>query len=521
MAATNSFQNTAQPSQQSSLSPSETAASNTIRNISQTTQEREIIKTAPDVVVFIDGLPYLTNPFVNDPRSNANYTLVNFNDNVTSFSASYDTESLVPSCSIQLQVPNYEKYLYQMPGGNNLLQTMAQVQVYAKSYFMAATGDTVYRRVFKGVSSYIGYNDNGKTLEVTIQCHGILHLLEKMQINLHPSTVSAHKTGARQTVYQSILASGDCFEVIAALFTEAFHSDGFQIASIQSSSNVAGQGSTSTMYYDAIRRGYMAKWQAILYNMVKDVHIYGPNKDNLGIQVVMKRDGTWGKPDKNTLASSIKKRSVMTESQTVDSYNMYYANIQRYAPYKIITQFDFSNSMIVNRLDAIREVVRRMDFESYQDVDGKVIIKPPLYNLDVVNLGQRLKQTSTALNSSKNSFTNPATALYENNNPFVIHLSEILTEQESEDQSAIRRTRTTISGNAARQLAVQNWREDIKPVGEYIDVPCAARTSRAYSSDVSARRSRRSPFGRSTPAAMLRATRPSSTAVCSASRNTV
>jgi hypothetical protein len=456
--------------QAQTTSPSNTSAALTIRNVSQTTQEREIIKTAPDVVVFIDGLPYLTNPFVNDPRTLANYTLVNFNDNVTSFSASYDTESLVPNCSIQLQVPNYEKYLYQMPGGNNLLQTMAQVQVYAKSYYMAATGDTIYRRVFKGVTSFIGYNDNGKTLEVTIQCHGILHLLEKMQINLHPSTVSSHKTGARQTIYQSILASGDCFQVLAALFTEAFHSDGFQIASIQSSSQLPGQGTNTTKYYDAIHRGYMAKWQAILYNMVKDVHIFGPYKDNLGNAVVMKKDGTWGKPAKNTLASSIKKRSTVTESEGATTNDSYYGQIQTYAPYRIITSLDFSNSMIVNRLDAIREVVRRMDFEAYQDIDGKVIIKPPLYNLDVVNLGQRLKQTSTALNSSKNSYTNPATAIYENNNPFIIHLSEILTEQESEDQSAIRRTRTTISGNASKSLAVQNWREDIKPVGEYIDV---------------------------------------------------
>ncbi len=445
-----------------------TSASLTIRNVSQTTQEREIIKTAPDIVVFMDGLPYLTNSFVNDPRSNAQYTLVNFNDNITSFSANYDTESLVPSCSIQLQIPNYEKYLYQMPGGNNLLQTMAQVQVYAKGYFMSATGDTVYRRVFKGVTSYIGYNDNGKTLEVTIQCHGILHLLEKMQINIHPSSVTSHQTGQRQTIFQSILASGDCFQILAMLFTEGFHSDGFQIASLQSPSMIPG-GNNNDAFYDAVSRGYMAKWQAILFNMVKDVHIYGPNKDNLGNQVVMKRDGTWGKPDKRTLGAATKKRSTATETQTVTNNNSYYANIQRYAPFRNITALDLTNNVIVNRLDAIREVTRKIDFEAYQDIDGKVIVKPPLYNLDVVNLGPRLKQTSTATNSSHNSNTNPATAIYENNNPFVVHLSEILSEQENEDQSSIRRTRTTVTGNALRQLG-NNYRDDTKPVAEYIDV---------------------------------------------------
>src|SRR5271170_1939209 len=209
-------------------------ASSAIRNISQTVQEREIIKTCPDVVVFIDGLPYLINLYINDPASSGSQTtLVNFNDHVVSFSASYDTDTMVPNCTVQLQVPNYQKFLYQMPGGNNLLQTMAQIQVYAKSYYMAATGDTVYRRVFKGVTSNIAYNDNGKTLEISVQCQGIMHLLEKMQINIHPSIITTSKTGARQTIFQSILASGDCFQILAMLFTEALRSDGFQIASMQ------------------------------------------------------------------------------------------------------------------------------------------------------------------------------------------------------------------------------------------------------------------------------------------------
>src|ERR1700675_3986947 len=91
-------------------------AASMIRNISQTVQEREIVKTAPDLVVFIDGLPYLTNIYVNDPKNGKQKTYVNFNDHLVSFSATYDTEAMVPNCSISLQVPNFQKYLYQMPG---------------------------------------------------------------------------------------------------------------------------------------------------------------------------------------------------------------------------------------------------------------------------------------------------------------------------------------------------------------------------------------------------------------------
>jgi hypothetical protein len=436
-----------------------------IRNISQTAQEREIVKTAPDVVVFIDGLPYIPNFFISDPRSpKSNKTLVNFNDHIISFSATYDTDSMVPNCSIGLSVPNFQKYLYQMPGGNNLFQSMSQIQVYAKSYFIAANADTVYRRVFKGVISYIGYVDNGKTLDITLQCQGILYLLEKMQVNIHPSANTAHKTAENQTIFQSRYSSGDCFEIIAMAFLDGLRSDMFQISSLKSAPMAA-----ASPFYDAINRGYMAKWQAILWNMVKDVHVYGPFKDSLGDTTPMTKDPIWGDPAKMTSAGAATKRSGLTETQKTTQYNQYYSNITKYLPFKNITSLDLTNNVITNRLDVIREVVRKIDFEAYQDVDGKVIVKPPLYNLDVVNLGPTSNMTTTLDDSSHNSLTNPATAIHENNNPFVIYLSEILTEQENEDQSAIRRTRTTVVGNAMRDLG-NNYRDDTKAVGEFIDV---------------------------------------------------
>jgi hypothetical protein len=464
-----------------------------IRNISQTAQEREIVKTAPDIVVYIDGLPYLTNYFLNDQTTGKAYTLVNFNDHVSSLSAGYDTDMLVPSCSIGLQVPNFLKYLYQTPGGNNLLQTMAQVQVYAKAYYMSSQGDTIYRRVFKGVTSHISYNDNGKTLEIQVQCHGAMYMLEKMTINIHPAVNTAVHTGSNLTVWQSILANCDCFETLAAIFTEGFQSDGFQFSSLEQSALTKGNP-----FFDAVQRGYMAKWQAILFQMVKDVHIYGPNKDSLGQRTQMKRSQANKKPDKDTKAASVNRVTTQKESVKENANQTYYQNIQKYAPFKTITQMALTDNTIVNRLDMIRQVVNMIDFEGYQDLDGKIIIKPPLYNLDVTNLGPRSQQTtsdpvvtddqaqanaqSTLRNlgpdaiqntpssgSRSNSLANPLTQIYENNNPFIIYLSEILTEQETEDQSAIRRTRTTLTGNKDRNLNIA-YPQNISPTVEWTDV---------------------------------------------------
>ena len=143
---------------------------NMIRTIAQTAQEREVVKLAPDIIVYLDGIPYQLNYFVNDPITGNSYTVVNFNNYVNSFQAGYGTDLMVPSGSINLVVPNYDKYLFQMPGGNNLIQPMQQVQVYAKGYNMATTGDTVYRRVFKGLVSHVAYNDDGKALQISFQC---------------------------------------------------------------------------------------------------------------------------------------------------------------------------------------------------------------------------------------------------------------------------------------------------------------------------------------------------------------
>src|SRR5271168_3634396 len=306
--------NAATSSVQGSATSGTTASSvaGMIRNISQTVQEREIIKTAPDIVVFIEGLPYLLNPFVNDPKSGNQTTYVNFNDHVTSFSASYDTDTMVPNCTVQLQVPNYQKYLYQMPGGNNLIQTMAQIQVYAKSYYMAATGDTVYRRVFKGVTSNIAYNDNGKTLEISVQCQGIMHLLERMNTNIHPSVNTSHHTGVQQTIWQSKYGTGNCFEVLAAVFLDVFRSDMFQFGSLQN------LNFNKDPFSQAVQRGYMAKWQSILWNMAGDVHIFGPYQNTLNTTTSpMARSRAYGKPDKNVAHNSVQKVSKQSEKDLV------------------------------------------------------------------------------------------------------------------------------------------------------------------------------------------------------------
>ena len=439
---------------------------NMIRNISQTAQERTVVKTAPDIVVYLDGLPYLINYFLNDPTTNVNFVNVNFNDHVTGFQASYDTDLMVPSASLSLQIPNFQKYLYMQPGGNNLIQTMMQVQVYAKGYFNNTSTSTVYRRVFKGLVSHINYQDDGKMLQVSIQCFGTLYMLEKMQIDVNPSVQLASEwastTGARLTVWQTNFAYHNPYRILADMFTIGLSSDAFQLNNLLQNAVLNGQ------FGAMIKRGYIAKWQSILTNLLKDVHIYGADwKDNLGDDPVAEQSDVEDVQHRNLYAEAVNRHSNVNEVD--DATAMFYTNIQAFQPFKIITEAHLYDPVIRNRLDIIREIVQAIDFEAYQDLDGKIIIKPPLYNLDVTNLGTRTPSTSTNTNTNAKSNTSPLKQIYQNNNPFVIYLDEILQENETEDQASIRRTRTTVTGNIMRDMQI-NYPEKIKPTVEFIDV---------------------------------------------------
>src|SRR5208282_5727725 len=124
-------------------------------------------------------------------------------------------------------------------------------------------------------------------------------------------------------------------------------------------------------------------------------------------------------------------------------------------------------------------------YEGYQDVDGKVIFKPPLYNLDVTNIGTATDTTPSANSGSSGttppasgtnaspsgtSTSNPVTEINAANNPFVINLDEIESEAETEDQAAIKTTRMTVRGNWEPSFQF-NGAEELLETVEYIDIP--------------------------------------------------
>jgi hypothetical protein len=439
-----------------------------IRNVSQSAQEREIVKTSPDIVVYFNGLPYLINPFLatseNDPVS-----LVNFNDHVTGFNSSYAVDNWVPGATVSISVPNHLKYLYQVPGGTNLIKSMMEVQVYAKGYYLANNGNTLYRRVFKGLVSHISHQDDGKSLEISVQCMGVLQFLEKMQIELHPTiqTNSIMATTPLTTTHSNL----NPYQQAAAVFLTSIYTDGFQTDTVAGASTAGGSGGTYTQetnspYFDAIKEGYIARWQAISQSLGQDVHIYGLTEKEVNDTIIAinatTKPGLKGTQARNLQAVRNMRQGVQTESDSISNVN--YDAIRKYTPEMSVAAIQLVNGNFVNRLDRLRSVVSTILFEGYQDIDGQIIIKPPMYNLDVTNLG------SESSNASKKFASTPSTDINTHNNPFIINLSEIRSEHETEDQAAVRATRVVLQGTLSVKFQVDT-NSSLLASAEYVDLP--------------------------------------------------
>jgi hypothetical protein len=330
--------------------PSQPAPTGAIRNVRQTAQEREVIKTAPDVVVYFDGLPYLFNKFLDDPSTGQPFVLVEFNNHVRSFNATYDTDNLIPSGSIQLSVPNHEKKLYQMPGGNNLIIPMMEVQVFAKGYFLSTSGNTIYHRVFKGVATQVSHTDNGKTVEINVSIRGVLRFMEMMQIDVQPSLMT--NSNLNVTEYTSIQWNLDPYQQIADTFLRSLSLDQFQLNTIANK----GQTIRGSEWARAVDADFIAKWQPILHGVVADTHVMGYIFGTVpqAFDKAAKDSPVKGKTDPLYQAAAIAKTSPLAESD--DIRDTYVNMIRGYTPDFKVSNVTLTNGRIVPRLERLRQI---------------------------------------------------------------------------------------------------------------------------------------------------------------------
>lgn len=414
-----------------------------IRNFSQTSQEREIIKTAPDMVVYVEGLPYILNPYITTSGESAP---VNFNDFVTAISTSYSVDSLIPTGSITLQVPNGQKHLFLTPGGGVVFDVMSSVKIYAKSYHYSPLGNTIYRRIFNGLIRSIDYADTPTAMELSLSISGVCRFLEIAQIDLNRAIVS--NSSSQTVVTRSNQANMNIYQAIQDTLERQVDFSEFVTYSMR-------QDVLKQDLKEAIRRGYIAKWVERLNDLKKEIRVFTPDPE-VEVQA---------KPAKSADAEKQAPEAVnnsQTETTTKKENKFLLRKLRRYNFDMSISPLKLFGAQLTSRLERLRHLIDIAGMEGYQDIDGLIIVKPPLYNLDSTILGEETNEISKILKNEN---------LSERTNPFIIHLSEILTENYTEDEGSIRRTSMTLHPNWVNPNGLQVEAPlEIQQVVRYTDI---------------------------------------------------
>ena len=427
-------------------------ASDKIRNIVQTAQEREIVKTAPDMVVYIDSLPFINNPYLS--QGSTNIVAVNFNDYVTAISTSYSIDSFMPSGTINLSVPNGSKHLFMAPGGNTIIDIMSAIRIYAKGYFFSPKGNTIYRRIFNGMIKGISLTESPTSLEISISIVGICRLLEMTQIELNKGQIS--NSSVFYTVFQTNQANLNVYGAIYDTFHRGIDFSEYLEEAYQQ--KLIDQDRDKI----ALTQEYCTKWNTRLQDLCRDVRLFGWSYDNKAISSAIVESATTS--ELNSSKTAIKgapPRAKHSPTEMELENAQITSLIQNYGFNFALSSAKILGSQIVSRLERIRLLVELIGFEGYQDVDGLIIIKPPLYNLDCTIVGKSSVQNSGLQNDG----------ITDNTNPFIINMSEILSENYQEDEAAIIKTSMSISPNFVEPSAFQyNPPTEFLKIVRFIDV---------------------------------------------------
>jgi hypothetical protein len=398
----------------------------TIRNISQTHMERDMVKTAPDMVVYINDLPNIENPYLGTEG-----TSISFNDYITDIQGNCDADALIPTASITMSVPNHYMNLFMAPGGNKILSTMSTVKIFSKGYYFDKDGNSIYYRVFYGIIDSIGYSYTGTTMQISINCKGIMRLLELVQTNVAPSTLNfGLGRGLNVTAFRTIDNDKSALAIIYKnIFTDLdanLLASAFQETTIQRANNphTLDTKITNDNLVSMIKSRYINRWKPVLDEIKLATRIFGFNYKDI---------------DHTNLSDPVIAQKFFTfQSDAVKDYLPEYA----------IGDIALLESKITSRLERISTMSAVTGYEGFQDLNGNIIFKPPLYNLDVTLTDN----------------------IASDQNPFIINLDEITDESEQEDEQAIRATRVTVKGQPWRAL-LADFPADILPgVASYTDM---------------------------------------------------
>ena len=403
---------------------------------------RKVVRYTPDAVVLLNG-------DTNIPGNNPEHKVIDIQKYLTQVSVDAGTEAGSASASFTLSIPKTVGSTL-FSDGHSVFQPGLEVHVYMRGYFPVeelpktlsgpeldalkqVLGDEIenlalrpYYHCFHGVTTTANLEYSGGFYSINMSCSGMLHFWQYHDISTNASLFGTRPTGSKlkMSLVGHNFTNMTPFSIIYSLYKDTAGAAGGVAFALSSSSNQSKKffDSGSSLFEQA-QMYWEKRFQSKMYNL----RMFGVNGEMLntaqtamvgrmttkqlkraaeinlrhirsqGTQPVepLRADQSWDTPrSKDVSGTQYRYRSLsqamlewVPRAGEKSGYAVSAAQLKAFV--NDIGQWGSVNlweSNYTSKLDIAAAASTAVGFEFYQDVDGDLVFKPPLYNMDTRNL---------------------------------------------------------------------------------------------------------------------------------------
>lgn len=383
--------------------------------------KRTIVQYTPDVLVYLNGDSSL-------PGCQTCHHNIDLQEFVTSVSVDCGVEPGASNATISMSIPRfYGDSLFR--DGNTLLKTALEVHLYARGYFpmkglttpnaraggvdLSDVPQYPYYPMFHGVVTSVTHEYSGGYYSANLTCNGMLHFWQHMKVSTNGSYFGARPQNSRvRTTLTGHPYSGRTpYAIIYDLYRDTTGAAAGVGFALQSRTNYSATSSTTR---DSIFSLAMRYWERRFRDRMYGLRMHGASGQmfTASQQAYLSQYRTSSQAGRFIAANlhqRVHGRDVFTQNKALllglndrrpggrvlrqvdlnllpdsgDGIGLNVTQMQAFVTdISSYGQVNLFESTYESKLDVATQVTNVTGFEFYQDVDGDLVFKPPLYNLD-------------------------------------------------------------------------------------------------------------------------------------------
>lgn len=382
--------------------------------------KRTIVQYTPDALVYINGDTAL-------PGCQTCHHNIDIQQFVTSISVDCGVEPGASNATISMSIPRfYGDSLFR--DGNFLIKTALEVHLYARGYFpmkglttpnarvggvdLADVPQYPYYPLFHGVVTSVTHEYSGGYYSASLTCNGMLHFWQHMKISTNGSYFGARPQNSRvrTTLTGHPYTGRTPYAIIYDLYRDTTGAAAGVGFALQSRTNFSAVSSTTR---DSVYSLAMRYWERRFRDRIYGLRMHGASgqmftasqqaylsqlrtSSQAGRFIAANLDQRVQGRDPYALDRGLLLGLADRENGRVlrqpdldllsDSGNRAGLNVTQMQAFTrdigAHGQVNLFESTYESKLDVATQVTNVTGYEFYQDVDGDLVFKPPLYNLD-------------------------------------------------------------------------------------------------------------------------------------------